>query len=318
MISLVDKQFVDLILGLDFAEIKSRSGGERSNEALGPEYASELADLRAQCRARQSARDITEFNVTLRDVRFRAVTFSDVDEKPVWLLSRSETEDMPLEKIGLPKAVITEVLRPKLSGLILILGGFGDGKTTTAASMFASRVEKFGGLGMSFEDPVECKLNGVRGRGRIVQVPVYGSYQGPLQAGLRSRAENFYVGEIRNAATAIEVLHYASNETPIFATLHADTIEQGLLKFQAWCRAMDKSAEAINAMLAEAIAMIVHQKLETVVGIGGVTSRRLIPRSLILHTESGMSSVKAKIRKGDFAALGDEIHAQASRGAYNT
>lgn len=73
------------------------------------------------------------------------------------------------EELSIHPAYVDMLLKPGLNGLVVVAGAFGHGKTTTASSMIAARLQKFGGIGVTIEDPPEMPLQGNHGEGVCFQ-----------------------------------------------------------------------------------------------------------------------------------------------------
>ena len=307
--------FVDMILGRDFCDIKGLAGTDGFNVSVGPEHSDEVRRLRALCESTRQSKSADEFTLVFDGQKFRVTAMHDDDESVVWLLSRSGAQVRGLDDLNLPQSVIKQLMKPDLRGLVLIVGGFGAGKTTTCGSLFAGWIERFGGVGISFESPPELDMSGKRGRGRLLQIPVSESpdaedgYHRSMQRGLRSRADAFLVGEVRTANTAMEVQHIANTDRPIFSTLHAESVEQGLMKFQAFCRHRDMAQDAINELLASSIAAVIHLSVDIRETLSGHV-RRVTPTCLIFDKGVVGNSLRAKIREGKFSSLNEEIDTQ--------
>src|SRR5690606_32486302 len=79
-------------------------------------------------------------------------------------------KDVPLlSDLDMPEAWRRLFLDETLfsGGLVLFAAPHGQGKTTTASSMVASRLARFGGMANTFEDPAELPLQGVWGQGGL-------------------------------------------------------------------------------------------------------------------------------------------------------
>jgi len=250
-------------------------------------------------------------------MRFRVTTMVQ-ESGPVWFLSRIDARVRPLEELPVPREFISFVLRPRLQGLILVTGGFGTGKTTAASSLFSHRIAQLGGTGVALEDPApEVRMDGRCGAGRIVQVPIsrkQGGYHSGLQLVRRSRADIVFVGEIRDAVTAVEAQDIANADMPIIATMHASSIEETFDKYQAYLRSAQASSGEANARLALSVAGVLHLTKEYVLDSSGNSIARYTPRCLILdRTDPQCFAPLGKIRDGNFVALKDDIASQASR-----
>ncbi|TFL14079.1 hypothetical protein CSC67_07895 [Pusillimonas caeni] len=312
---LSQREFVDIVLGPDFCDIKVEGPEQTCLYDVETDCPADVQRLRAMCRD-ASAAD-AEFTLVHEGMRFR-VTAMQQDVGPVWFLSRIDAQVRPIQKLPVPGQFVAFCLRPKLHGLILITGGFGTGKTTTASSLFAHRVSERGGTGVAMEDPTaEVQMAGRAGSGRIVSIPIsrrLGGYQAALQLVRRSRADLILVGEIRNADTAVEALDVANTDMPVLVTMHASSVPEALDKYHSYLRARGASGTEASSRLAMSIAGIVHLTKTYVTD----SSDRHIPRfssdCLVLdRDDQSCLGAIGKIREGNFAALQDDIQMQKAR-----
>lgn len=312
---LADRAFTDIVLGEDYCDLKVEEPGRVQLIDVTHEYPSEVETLRKLCAQHQA--EGPEFTVHHHGLRFRVTTMRE-ESGPAWFLSRIDAQVRPLHELPVPQQFVDFAMHPRLQGLILITGGFGTGKTTTASSLFCHRIHTLGGTGVALEDPTgEVQMAGRHGPGRIVQIPVSrdrGGYHTALQLVRRSRADFILIGEIRDAATAVEAQDIANTDMPVIATMHASSIEEAFDKYQAYLRSAHSSSSEANARLALSIAGIVHLTKEYVNDSHGQPVPRYIPRCLILD-RSDVHSMGAlgKIRDGNFVGLNDDIAFQASR-----
>ncbi len=318
-LSLAQLDFVDLIIGSDFCEIRGLKGSDGANHPAPSHLSSDIQTLRNTCRMTARNQKQSEFTTTQSGTRYRVTVMHDVSSEEIFILSRIGTEIRDFNELGFPDRLSSHLLRRDLTGLIVISGPMGVGKTTTAASLFTQRLKIHGGLGLALEDPPETPLSGPHGKGRAIQVEVsreHGGYQEQLVRSLRSRADMFLIGETREPYAAIEVLRVSGNGWPVITTTHADTPEQTLQKLQGLCRSMDASTEGLNAMLADSISAVVCLRLQKVASRGGHI-KRLIPTWFVVDGNE-RDSIRSKIRKGDFAALNTDIQAQANSSSWGS
>lgn len=157
-----------------------------------------------------------------REVDIRVATLPVKDSERIVLRFFTGSQNAPrLGDIGLPNKNIKSIENAlsKQSGLILVCGPTGSGKTTTIYSMLSLLVDR--GLSvMSIEDPVEIDLSGV------VQTQVNDSVEFGFAEGLRALLRNdpdvILIGEIRDEETAVMAIRAALTGHLVISTVHAN------------------------------------------------------------------------------------------------
>ncbi|HCN73314.1 MAG TPA: hypothetical protein DIS96_17035, partial [Pusillimonas sp.] len=124
--------FVDLVLGEDYCEAKKEGPGLTRLIDIQASHPQDVKTIRSHCFEKHLT--APEFTLEHTDMRFR-VTTMQLDTGPIWFLSRIDAQVRPLSELPVPKDFVAFLLRARLQGLILVTGGFGTGKTTTAASL---------------------------------------------------------------------------------------------------------------------------------------------------------------------------------------
>lgn len=126
-----------------------------------------------------------------------------------------------LQELGLPNKSIAAIENAlsKQSGLILVCGPTGSGKTTTIYSMLSFLADR--GLSvMSVEDPVEVELHDVV-QTQVNEAVGYGFADG-LRALLRNDPDAILIGEIRDEETAVMAVRAALTGHLVISTVHAN------------------------------------------------------------------------------------------------
>jgi type II secretory ATPase GspE/PulE/Tfp pilus assembly ATPase PilB-like protein len=129
-----------------------------------------------------------------------------------------------LAELKLPESVVAglEQFSTSDSGMLLITGPAGSGKTTTIYALLQHIAENSKGLSIvALEDPVERKLGGVT----QIEVSPFGelTYERTLRSILRQDPQVLMLGEIRDAATATLAIQAALSGHRLVSTLHAAT-----------------------------------------------------------------------------------------------
>lgn len=144
-------------------------------------------------------------------------------------------------------AVIREVAGMP-SGLLLVTGPTGSGKTTT---VYAALAEMNTGLEkiITIEDPVEYELAGV------LQIPVNErkglTFARGLRSILRHDPDRILVGEIRDAETAEIAVQSALTGHLVFTTVHANSFSDVVGRFRHFGLDMFGFMSALNGVVVQ-------------------------------------------------------------------
>ena len=116
------------------------------------------------------------------------------------------------------------------SGLILVIGPTGSGKTTTLHAMLTFLVEKKRQV-VTIEDPVE---NQVRGVHQVEVSDVQGrGFADVLPYVLRQDPDVIMVGEVRDSKTANLCAHAVMTGHLVLASIHAATCVESMVRYKA-------------------------------------------------------------------------------------
>lgn len=171
----------------------------------------------------------------------------------VMRLFNMRLEMLKLENLGLSRqesAIVNEIIQHP-TGMVMIVGPTGSGKTTTLYSLINTLNTPERKI-ITLEDPVEYNLPGV------VQIPVAGQLEGHdfaerLRAILRLDPDVVMVGEIRDQDTAKTALQGALTGHLVMSTFHASSAAAALT------RMLDMVG--INPLFASAMHLIMAQRL---------------------------------------------------------
>lgn len=301
---LKDLTFCDLYLAIDTEDARYRRDRTSIVNTLNfvpPEYREDLALLR-QILATSVQQD---FSIEHDGVKFRVARLVDV--RGTWyVLSRGVTTIPKLESLGLDPAVVSQLQAlGRSTGLILIAGATGAGKTTTSSALIRDFLERYGDLAVTIEDPPELPLSGdyAEGKGHCFQIAVEeDEWELALKAALRYRPRYMFVGELRMPGAAFQTLRAAVSGHLVIATMHAGSIEQaveGLVMLAA-----EEAGSIASTLVGDGIAAIMHQKLV------------LQLQATSLFAGAGLGDpVRNLIRERKFGALTTFIEQQAAQRA---
>ena len=142
--------------------------------------------------------------------------------RPIW------TEVPGMDQLGLPREVLQDWLTNK-SGLILVSGPTGSGKSTTAASCLEHLNETTRQHILTVEDPVEylfTNKNSYFSQREIGEDAA--DLQVALKASLRQNPDVILAGEVSNQETAEFVLRAAETGHLVLSTLHAPGVVESM------------------------------------------------------------------------------------------
>ncbi|GLR08677.1 type II secretion system protein GspE [Mixta theicola] len=196
-----------------------------------------------------------QFTLQLQGVQaaFRLSTLPvRAGEKAVIRLLQSESQDLALDKLGMPPAALTH-FRSALAqpqGLILVTGPTGSGKTFTLYSGLNALNQPGSNL-CSVEDPVEIPLPGVN----QTQInPRAGlDFQRVLRALLRQDPDVIMLGEIRDAESAEIAVKAAQTGHLVLSTLHTNSTTETLTRLG--------QMGIPGYLLASALRLVIAQRL---------------------------------------------------------
>jgi len=299
--------FVDLFLGPDFSDVKGLDSSGSRRESAPAAWGTELQALREQCQAKSIEFGDPEFSLVQDGIVLRVTQIKDAFSEDVFIIRKSNAQIRPFHMLGFPESLATAMLNDQVRGLVIFCGEMGTGKTSSAASLIAARLQACGGTALAIEDPAETNLNGLHGEGRCIQMQVSrrtGGYEEALLRALRTGADMILIGEIRDIPTAVQAVRAAINGVFVATTFHAGNPTQALERVLALASNEIKNAREI---LAQGLVAVVAQTLET------RNDRRILKvRSLVVTGEDG-PSIREKIRAGQIAQLDQDIDNQLKR-----
>ena len=220
-------------------------------------------------------------NVNLRVETVPAVNGIDA----VLRLFNFSADMMDIDKLGLSQkdsGVIKDIISHP-TGLVLIVGPTGSGKTTTLYSIL-NELNTDEHKIITLEDPVEYQIEG------ITQIPVKSregqSFSEKFRAILRLDPDIIMVGEIRDLDTAKTALQAALTGHLVLSTYHASSASAALT------RLLDAIGE--NPLYASAIRLIQAQRL--VRRLDPATREQVQPEpELEAHIESIVKAIQADV-----------------------
>jgi twitching motility protein PilT len=303
--SLSDIDFVDLYVHVN-GDSPSRMRAFRKGRELPPimvvpaRFDGFISGLRQAI----SERPPSDFSLAFDGVRYRVSSYI-TSAKEHWASLRKIPTTVPhMSNLGIPTPIQRRLtFFAKNSGLILLCGATGQGKSTTAVSLIGHYLEKFGDVCIAIEDPVEYDLqgqdwgpNGSCFQFEVTEEREWAEY---LKMALRWHPRYIYLGELRTPEACAQALRAATSGHLVVTTIHAGTIQDALHAIRQLV--LPIAGERADQLIADSFLSCVHQKL-TPSG----------PDMKILFAEGkGLGDpVRAQLRDGRIEQLQTHIEAQ--------
>ena len=177
-------------------------------------------------------------------------------------------------ELGLPE-VLAEFTRAH-SGLVLVTGATGSGKSTTLAAMIDLINQERKGHIVTIEDPIEYVHPD---KGCFVSQREVGldtkSFGQALRAALREAPDVILVGELRDSETMGICLQAAETGHLVFSTLHTPSAAESMERMLSMFQPHEK--ELVQQRLSKTLKAILSQKLvPTIDGKGRVCAIEIL------------------------------------------
>lgn len=193
------------------------------------------------------------------------------------------------------------------SGLILICGATGSGKSSTIAAFLSEINRNYGRHIITLEDPVEYRFNSNKSYIEQRELGTHiTSFDQGLQDVLREDPDVIMVGELRDPETIKLTLNAVESGHLVIASLHATNSEDALYRM---CNSFPPDAQdMVRTQLSSVLSLLIVQKLEFLPRFGF--------RVPILSVLKGTNSVKSTIRDNRFAQIESILQTGMGEGMY--
>lgn len=231
-----------------------------------------------------------------------------------------------LEELQHPAYWHELMMMPSLlrGGLVILCAPTGNGKTTTLAGMWSSRLRKFAGVGVTCEEPVEIRMDGFHGKGICVQtevdmtLPKGERFPTALEdiltefPTLASGGGMLLIGELRDAAAAKEALMYAQTGIMVACTVHADNPPDAVQRVITLAAGKDGLGDdkAARELVAANLRLVIQQRL--VLDPHQQGWKRGTYTGDILFSANARSTAAGIIRDQPIVGLNDVVEKQAN------
>ncbi len=240
-------------------------------------------EQRESAMPREESRTGLDFGAELQGIRLRC-NLSLANGGLLSLVVRRLNDHIPpLSALGFQDSV-TRYLE-HATGLILVTGQTGSGKSTTLASMLDHINQHFDGHIITIEDPVEYVLP--QGRCKVSRKEIgydAPSFHAALRAAMRQDPDVIMIGEIRDRETLTAALAAADTGHLVLGTLHTKSAVKAVDRILSLAGADNQ--ELARSSFASVINLIVAQTLVPKKGGG-----RLLAYELLAGTSAVCSNI---------------------------
>lgn len=194
---------------------------------------------------------VSESSTRQSQMRLRVTNLVGANGHTVFYIRRYRQGVSGLSELGVPKAIIDRLMSGQLTeGLLILAGKAGSGKTTLANSLIASRLEKWGGVCVTAENPVEMEISGRHGAGLCFPHEVGNDHEMATMVVnfMRTSPNIIFLGEIRDAVVAREAVLAALSGHLVITTFHGPSIVGALSRFSGFIGDHSLLADALSAV----------------------------------------------------------------------
>lgn len=218
---------------------------------------------------------------------------------PQYCARKMPIEVPDLKQLGFPSGVLSHLISiAGCSGLILLAGATGSGKSTTVSALLKEYLERKGGYAFTIEDPIEMPLDGVYVTrdgelGLCKQTtPPDGSWEEGIKSALRSKPRYIYLGEIRSPDVASEALRAATSGHLVLSTIHANNVSDAINALVKYAASSGISEEMAYELVANGFLGCIHQILT------GAPKRAILTYLFANPDVNAGCSVRGMLRSG--------------------
>lgn len=224
-------------------------------------------------------------------------------ENSIGLVIRQLPEKIPTpEELGLPR--IVKNWSTNSTGLVIVTGPTGSGKSTTLASL-ANQIHQTRSCNIvTIEDPVEfhfpAGLSKITHREIGTDSP---NFARAVRAGLREDVDVMVIGEMRDTETIEAAISLAEGGHLVFATMHTHSASQAIDRL---IDAFPNQQQSLaRSRLSTTLLGVVYQRLLPAVAGGRVAAFEVL---------AGNSAIRNLIREGKTYQMNNVIEMSRSEG----
>ncbi len=288
-------------------ELRSANADPFTAEELQSEIRALISDGRWKTFESLGAVDFAyEFDA---DNRFRVNAFQGRSQ-PALAARRISSDILSFEELNLP-SLLNDIAKSK-SGLVLLCGDSGCGKSTTLASMIQVINESRPCHILTIEDPIEFIF---RDNKAIVNQREIGTdvpdFPEAMRAMVRENPDVILVGEMRDTTTLRAALSAAETGHLVFGTIHASSAAQVFGRIYNMFPQDER--ELVREMLAFNLRAVVYQKLlpalqdglDRIPACEVLTVNTIIRKYILDHRETEISDMIKNSKDEDILDLAE-------------
>jgi twitching motility protein PilT len=316
--ALTDLVFSDIFVARDAADCWTKMMPDSLEpQALPAECRGEVLELRALLERHGPSPD---FKVDWNGMRMR-VERMDTADGAIYVCRRYGVTPRRLADLGFPPLIAQRILSDDektgfKNGLVLFLGKTGSGKTTASAAYVIERLEQFGGVGWTVENPIEIAIQGRHGKGVCYQIEADNDhgFGEAIRRMLRASPNLIWIGEIRDESAAREAVYAATSGHLVVTTFHASDLITGLARFSRLVGDAGMLTDALRAALYLQLKNS-GNGLSASIGDHELPGRVTMPKRVLsvdplLIVGENADGLRSTLRDGSFQLLISEVGRQ--------
>ncbi len=255
--------------------------------------AEELESLWTQCGAAPESLDFDGSYISSDGNRFRVNLFRTLFRRGA-VLRPIKTQVPALDTLGVPMNLLASWVT-RSSGLVLVTGPTGAGKSTTIAACLEWLNQNYRRHIVTIEDPIEYLFTPAHSL--FTQREVLSdttSFAEGLRRSMRQSPDVILLGEIRDSASAITALQAAETGHLVLATLHSSNVLDSL----------ERLTRLFDIAERDGVLQLLSQQLV------GIMCQKLVPaqpdgRALVVEHFENQAVTRKWIAEGKFHDLAD-------------